>query len=265
MIIDTHAHISTIDPKWSIEQLLVGMDRYHIDYALVSTVDCCEGSSDHKILPRSQQHSQYEANQAMIDVVRQYPGRFGVLLWAKPHLECCDRLFEKLLVDNLDIVKGLKFHPYYSLMPFNSKKIESYIKLAEKYQIPVVCHTATDSDSQVKYVYEMAVKFPKVNFVAVHMGMTTDNQEAAKMIAKQPNMYGDTTWVKPKNAIRMMKLCGSDKLIFGTDSPVDGPDTYGHPEFYKIYMDRFRYMVGVEASEKVLWQNANRLFKLCWR
>lgn len=37
----------------------------------------------------------------------------------------------------------------------------------------------------------------------------------------------------------MIRKCGVDKLLFGTDSPIDGVDTYAY-DFYKTYFNDFK-------------------------
>ncbi|EIX5997604.1 amidohydrolase family protein, partial [Escherichia coli] len=116
-----------------------------------------------------------------------------------------------------DIIYGIKVHPYHSKMAFNSDKVQEYIRLAQKYDLPVVSHTSNDYESSPQLVYEMALKYPNVNFVMCHMGLATDNQEAIELIAKLPNLYGDTAWVRADMVYQSIKICGSDKILFGTD------------------------------------------------
>lgn len=51
----------------------------------------------------------------------------------------------------------------------------------------------------------MALKYPNVNFVMCHMGLATDNQEAIELIAKLPNLYGDTAWVRADMVYQAIK------------------------------------------------------------
>ena len=61
----------------------------------------------------------------------------------------------------------------------------------------------------------------------VHLGLGTDHELAIKLISKLPNLYGDTTWVNAKDTLKAIKVCGVDKIMFGSDNPIDGLETLG--------------------------------------
>jgi predicted TIM-barrel fold metal-dependent hydrolase len=261
MIIDTHVHIGKIlkfdMPK---EMVLASMEKYKIDYSLVSTINSSEVDFNQILIPKELQRGQVEANQEVINFANNNKSKIGVLLWGKPNTEGVTKDFEQLIIDNRDIVYGIKIHPFHSKVSFDDKRVEEYIKLAEKYKLTMVSHTAGDECSKPQKVYNMALKYPNVKFVMVHMGLETDNKEAINLIAKLPNLYGDTTWVDPKNAIKMINLCGEDKLMFGTDNPIDGIDTYAHPTSCSVYLNEFKDMVSNEVYEKVMYKNAKKVF-----
>jgi predicted TIM-barrel fold metal-dependent hydrolase len=126
----------------------------------------------------------------------------------------------------------------------------------------VVSHTAGSPESSPQSVYEVALRYPEVSFVMVHLGLGTDNQEAIELVARLPNLYGDTSWVPPEKALQAIRECGEDKILFGTDSPIAGPDTYGAPDFYPYYFQEMRDDLSRQAYEKLMFRNAIRLFKL---
>lgn len=243
------------------EMLLESMDKYNIDYSLISNIEGAEFDNDQNLIPKEIQHSQKEINEAAIKLAKDYPTKIGVLMWARPSVEGCTKEFEKMIIDNKDVVYGIKIHPYHSKISFDSAEVEEYIKLAERYDLPVVVHTDMGFESSPQKVYNMAIKYPKVNFVMVHMGLGTDNEEAIELISKLSNLYGDTTWVNPENSLNMIKKCGIDKLLFGTDSPIDGVDTYAN-DFYQTYFNDFKNELSFEDYDKLIYKNAVKLFKL---
>lgn len=261
LIIDMHTHIgSALNFHIPGEMLLEAMDKYKIDYALVSSSECIEADHSGTILPPDKQISQIDANQRILDFAKNHKTRIGVLLWGKPHTEQCDEQFEQLLIEDREMIYGIKIHPFHSAIPFHHPNVQRYICLAQKYHLPVLTHTAPDRNCSAKLVYQMALKYPNVNFIMGHMELGTDNKRAMKYIAQRPNLYGDTAWVYPENAVRMVAICGAKKLLFGTDAPIDGVDTYAHPDFYKKYLGSFRSMVGETNYNKIMWENAVRLF-----
>ena len=63
-----------------------------------------------------------------------------------------------------------------------------------------------------------------------------------------------------KCVFRIIRAGGEDKLLFGTDSPIAGADTYGDHLYYTAYWTDFRSKVTDEQYEKLMHGNAERLF-----
>lgn len=60
----------------------------------------------------------------------------------------------------------------------------------------------------------------------VHMGLGTDNKEAIDLLEKVDNLYGDTTWVPMDTTLEVIRRYGEERMVWGTDSPIDGVNTY---------------------------------------
>jgi predicted TIM-barrel fold metal-dependent hydrolase len=105
----------------------------------------------------------------------------------------------------------------------------------------------------------MAAIFPELKFVMVHMGMDSDNSEAIALIKETSNIYGDTCVVKHKNVIKAIKECGADKILFGTDSIVNGIDTY---KKYIPLVEKIKETFAEEEVIKVLGLNCMTIFNL---
>ncbi len=268
MIIDTHVHIgSMLDFVMTEEDVLYSMEKYGIDYCLVSSINATEFDHELKLIPQKFQHSQIEATNDVIAFAKKNPKKIGVAVWVKPYGEKADYDLYKLIDNNRKYIKAIKFHPYHSNEPFDSPKVEPFIELAEHYGLPVVTHTGGSDAASCIRVYNMAKRHPKTNFVMVHMGLGTDNQEAIELVSKLPNLYGDTAWVPVKSTLQLIQKAGIDKVVFGSDSPIDGKDTYGcnrkgDRSLYQEYFNEFRDMVTPEEYDKVMYQNAQRLFNI---
>jgi predicted TIM-barrel fold metal-dependent hydrolase len=263
MIIDSHMHTGTIGPfDMPPEMVLGAMDRYQIDFGLVSNIEGAEVDQDQVLLPPEMQCSQQGVNDRLLRFVRAHPGRLGALLWIKPATESCTAEFEAMVADNLDVVHGLKVHPFLSATSLDSPAVAKYIELARRHDLPVVCHSARSPESSPRKVYEVAARCPEVNFVMVHLGLGTDNLESIELVASLPNLYGDTTWVAPPKALQAIRDCGEDKILFGSDNPIAGPDTYGAPDFYLYYFREMQAELSRQAYDKLMFRNAIRLFKL---
>ena len=266
MIIDTHVHIGTsLNFNMTEEQVLYSMEEYGIDKVIISNSEAASHDHDRKLLPREYQVSAAECLRRCLDFARKNSGRIYVAVWVKPSVERVSRELENLIAENLDLIKAIKFHPYHSGVSFASDACREYIKLAEKYSLAVLTHTGNCEDDSPRRVYEMAKEFPEVPFVMVHLGLGTDNKEAIELCGKCENLYGDTTWVSTASALEFLRVCGDDKLLFGSDNPIDGKDTYkengfGERSLYQEYFGEFREQVSPETYEKIMSKNAERLF-----
>ena len=68
-------------------------------------------------------------------------------------------------------------------------------------------------------------------------------------------------------AIKFIDKCGNHKLMFGSDMPIDGLDTYsengcGQPSMYREYFNGLETKLSSEDYEKLMWKNATSFFKL---
>lgn len=267
MTVDSHVHIGGKVSGLEMTEcdVLYAMNTYKIDKILVSNADSVECDANQKILPENLQISQYDSNVRAINFARNNVGHVYVGAWIKPNTEHLDRQFEELIERNLDVVKAIKVHPFYSALKFNDEKLVEYIEFAESLNLPIVVHTATDDFSKVDLVFEMAKRFPNVKFLMAHLELGSDNQHAIYLCSSQSNLYGDTAWVSMQNAISFTKRCSSEKLLFGSDTPIDGKDTYatnkeGQRSIYQDYFFELSKYIAKSDYEKIMSQNAIRFF-----
>lgn len=262
MIIDSHTHIGKmLNFNMPGEMLLSSMENYGVAFSLTSTINCTETDHSQIPIPTEMQHSQYLSNKQAVDFAKASGGKVGVLLWIKPRFETCDDDFKSLYLKNKDVVYGLKMHPYHSKLPLDNKNVEKYLDFASEYRLPMLIHTATEECSKPQGVYNAAKKYPNINFVMGHLGLGSDNKQALSLLTQLPNLYGDTCWVDPQNIIDFINNGNEDKLMFGTDNTIDGKDTLSHP-YYKYYFNDIKKKISPQAYEKLMWQNATKIYKL---
>ena len=101
----------------------------------------------------------------------------------------------------------------------------------------------------------------------VHMGLGTDNKKALELLGKADNLYGDTTWVPMGTTIEAIKRYGSERMMFGSDMPIDGVDTYlqnpkGDRSMYQDYFHELPKLISAKAYDDLMYQNAVMVFKL---
>ncbi|SCN25967.1 putative metal-dependent hydrolase of the TIM-barrel fold protein [Clostridium sp. N3C] len=260
MIIDSHVHFGTTN-KFNMpsEILLESMKKYNIDYSIVSNVEACEFSSELIPIPKSTPCLQLSANEKTLNLVKNHAYKLKGLFWICPNSESFDDNIGNFILENSKHFVGIKMHPFHSNIAISDLKCEEYLKFAQKHKIPFVVHTAADEKSHVRHVYLMAKKYPDIDFVMVHMGLGTNNLEAIEYISQLDNLYGDTTWVSLENTLMAIKKCGSEKILFGTDSPIDGINTY---DKYLELMEGLKKKLPKKDYENVMFRNAIKLFKL---
>ncbi len=268
MIIDSHAHIGRIlFFNLPVRHVLYSMEKYGVAFSLVSNIESTEYYQEGKHLPRLFQKSQYRVLKRTLRAVKKHPDKLGALMWLKIESELPDEKFCRLIEKNRRYIYGIKLHPYRSETAPDIARLKPVYDLARRFDLPVVAHTGNIEQASTRHLFNAAKENPNVNFVAVHMDLDSDNKEAIDLIAQLPNLYGDTTWVPLKSTLYAIEKCGSEKILFGTDNPIDGKDTLlvnkaGQRALSQEYFNEFKTMVSAEDYENIMYKNAERLFKI---
>ena len=259
-IVDAHTHLATWPDVPSAEtNLLAGMERHGIAASLVSHADCTSFPGEHeaKIEPLSQE----EGLRQCIDFARRNPGRIYVAAWftplraAEPSAE-----FIRLIQDNRDIVKALKFHPYLERCRLDDRRVEPYLRLAAELDLPVLVHTAVDEYSSIGAFVHACREHPSIGFVAAHLELLSDHEFAIDALKGVHNAWGDTAWVDLYHAKKAMDVLGKDRVFFGSDSPINGNATLDDP----MYLEFFRNALNLDGYdyEGLMGRNAANFYGL---
>ncbi len=268
MIIDTHVHNGVYGgfniPDSMVEEFI---DKYNVDHIIVSNCMACENDEQLNRIPVELANPQNKVFKDTIAFARKHPGRIYVMPWIKPATDGVDDEFISIIENNLDIVKGIKFHAHNSNLPTDSPLLIPYIEIARRFHLPIAIHTGGVEAASAEHVYNAALANPDVNFIMVHMELGTNNENAIEYISKLPNLYGDTTWVPISSVLKFIEKCGCDRIVFGSDSPIDGADTYstnktGDPSLYLQYFNDLPKLIDNETYEKIMFKNAIKLFNL---
>jgi len=198
---------------------------------------------------------------------RENKDKIGVAVWVKPLTETVTQELETMIAENRDIIYALKLHPFHSKISPMDKKVKPYLELAKKYHLPVVSHTGGCEEASPVHLYEAAKAYPEIPFVMVHMGLGSDNKEALDLLGKADNLYGDTTWVPIDTTMEAIRRYGSKKMLFGSDMPIDGVDTYacnaeGEKSVYQDYFHILPEKISEDEYKDLMYRNAVRLFDI---
>ena len=170
------------------------------------------------------------------------------------------------------LAKAIKIYLGYTHFYAYDKIYHPFYKLAEKYNCPVIFHTGDTfgGNALLKYAHpltidEVAVKFPKVNFVIAHIGepWTID---AAEVIYKNPNVYTDISGfvigkidkadekrIKEKIRYALDYVGNPKKFLYGSDWPLISMTSY---------IKLMKKIIPSKFHKDIFYNNAKELFKL---
>ena len=259
--IDTHMHIGHWPTLRKCENMILRMMESHqIDFAFVSNADCSEFPSVEREGWELYKATQEEGLEECIRFARRNEGKIGVLVWVNPNKETISKELIDLITNNRDLIYGLKIHPWESRIKLTHDKLIPYMELAKEFRLPVYVHTAKDKYSDIRYLGYMAKDYPDIKFVAAHMQLNGKVEDCIRLMRNYPNVYADTAWVKMSTAEKVIAAVGSDRIFFGTDSPIDGETTLDE----EIYEEYFTNALALpeEDYENIMWKNAKRVFHI---
>lgn len=263
MVIDAHTHIGYWSSLRKTKRcLLRSMKKYNISKAIYS-FDASEFKNED---PNGHKHKNKVIKMKQLDIAKKslrfakFHQNMYMLIWIKPYFEQNVNELEKFYLKNKKYIKGLKIHPCLSHLKMTDRRLIPYLNFAKKYNLPILVHTADDEYSKIKYLQTVAKKYPTVTFIAAHMELLSDNKEAIEIIKKNKNIYGDTAWVNIET-IKLAKQEGIlEKIMFGTDCPIDGYKTYSNP-IYQAYFNNELNLSSIDLG-MLMHINAERVYKI---
>lgn len=258
-IIDIHAHTGSFG-SFAIgpDVLMRNLQQYGIKMALVSNIDGAE-------MPETRNLSELEANQATANLVQRFPKQLRGLLWARPEDGSAENVERFLNAPYQGLFVGIKMHPEFNHFQADDLRVDSYMKLCEKYRIPAVFHCGREhSNSSPSNIYALARRHPAVPVILYHSGFFADHEASIQAVQesiskKNAMLYLETAQVKPEDVLTMIQKVGADHVLFGTDATYYGEDHYGH---YQEMIDLLQAKLSPEDFEKVTHTNAALLFRL---
>lgn len=256
-IIDSHAHLG----YWpTLNQckanLLESTKNNNIDFTLLS-FDGSEFKENNSFLKPL---TSLTAAKKVLSFINDNKEHFGLLIWIRPFFEKNAAEIELFIKKHIDIIYGLKVHPFLSRVRMTDERLCPYIEVAEKLNLPILVHTAKDKYSQLKYLIRVCKKYPKVKFIAAHCVLETDHNEIIAALLECKNLYCDTAWVDINFIKKLIDYKLTDKILFGTDNPIDGIRTLDE----EIYQNYFNNSIRLTKSQinKIMYKNAIKLYDI---
>ncbi len=212
---------------------------------------------------------------------------------------------EKLFKNHPNKFIGLKFHPEGLKLEADSALYDPYLEFAKEHKIPCLFHSYNSKFyehpkehwtldkslySRPEQIYTLAKRHPDVPFIMAHCGGTGDInvEEAVNTIitsAKKGDakLYADLSWVSIDvkedepfmgdliNAIKKLKNSEAgdltDRIMFGTDAPIDRFSKENAVESYRGYIKNIHKAIkenfGTDAddiADKIFFKNAKKVY-----
>jgi len=167
----------------------------------------------------------------------------GILMFAPTDYDMDSVKFEQLVKDKKIEVFG-EIAPYYSGTTLSDSVWQPYLRICEKYDIPVAVHTgggdpggtySWSPKARLRFgdpylIEDVLVKYHKIRIYLMHAGGEDWPEHAIRLMAYYPQLYTDLAvmlWVGPntqryiKEFLRNAKEAGYlDRVMFGSDQMV---------------------------------------------
>ena len=251
VIIDSHAHVGgswmgKVKNPYTPERMKEIMQSFGVRYACVSTWDvlndiergnadvCALAKRDPFYIPYVVVCPVHEHDS--VEAIRHYVGGEGF--------------------------RGIKMHPTANSYRVDSlRMMEPVMKLAAEYDVPVLFHGEDDGCGSPYQFATLAEAFPECKIIVAHMchGLWLD---AIEVCRSHDNIWLDTAECSPHNfkMERAIRLCGPEKIIFGTDTPVT--DIGAHLAIFENINTYYPGTLTPEGLEQILAGNIAKLLKM---
>lgn len=166
--------------------------------------------------------------------------------------------------------RGLKIHPVLQMINLRDPKVDAAVQVCGEAGLPIISHCGENSYyierelerntpefGNVKYMIELANKYPQYNIVGAHAGGLTggEMEVLAEGTKGLPNFYVDTTFRCAEDIRKIIEYFGEDRVLYGTDNPW-ASEKGSIAEVVEACGG------SAELEDKVLYANAARLLHL---
>ncbi len=248
MIIDAHVHLGedvVFDEVNTEEELIRYYDEFDIDGGIIQP-----------FIPRPYVKDHQEIHDRIAKLCEElWPRKkyFGMAS-INPHFYPEDYDAEAERCINKLGFKAIKITPIAHACHPSSKDAYHVYEVCRKLQVPLMIHTGNGIPfADPTSVYQAAHDFPDVPVILAHAGSESFNQQARLLAMKLDNIFLEPSWVGTNAVKHMINKVGCDKIMFSSDNFDQIP----------VELAKYRQIIRNEDDlEKVMWKNANRIFKL---
>jgi uncharacterized protein len=212
-------------------------------------------------------------NSRILELCKRSKDLLFPILTVEPNEQSVEQCSRELR-ENRGYVKGFKIRLGYVLAFADDPIFDPIYRLAEEFNLPVMFHTGDTATStgSLKHSHPLTIDpvanaRPEMKIVICHFGNPWMS-DVGELIYKHPNVYADisglvagegskyaekyTDSLANKLSDAMYYAGGGDKVLFGTDYPVETYPAATHL-LRKLQIDQ-------EDLDKICWRNAMKVF-----
>lgn len=262
MIIDIHGHLGNINqaPFWAADA--AALDR------------CCAEAGVDKLCVSSARSLMYDTSEGNAELDAALGKSERLLGYVTVNPVFPETIRDLALLERNRKFRGVKVHPDYHGYDMASAAVVKFLdKVAERTPLMlfhVSCMPGTGFAAPLR-VARFAARHPKTKFILAHVAGMYQNavypyfpnlqglEDVSAM--KLRNVWVDTAhylmYVYPGVMQRMVDLAGADRLVFGSDAPLQGPMQM------RFAIETIRALdISQADKERILWRNAASLLRL---
>ncbi len=263
-IFDAHIHYLGRFKKRN-ETLTDFMDKYHIDRAVVTTLNQAanlntllntdKGEEETVFLNKIALKEQYD-HEEVRNLVENNPERLVGVYWFNPRIATDEdwKLLKKYITDYN--FKGVKTQCYVDLL----KVPEDLYSLAEfcvEYDVPLFLHSGSgfffQKSVRAKDYHDLFRKYKELKAVILHAAFTMEYTiSCLRYFTRMTNVYFETSVSIPYGIMTLIKAMGAERVLYGSDAPAaTTPD---------IEINKIRILnLDEETLNKVFYENTRDL------
>lgn len=205
MIIDNHVHVGWYrDGYHSPQEIWEDENHAGVDEICVSSTSTCA-----------------DLYEMVINEIKELQTlgkqRIHPILWLTPNM--LDSSAISYMQNSGIKWEGIKIHPEaHKEWAYNRNLTIQAANIAQARNIPLMIHTGEDSFSSAQTYEYLFIRYPHLKFVLAH---GKPLQQVISLFAKYHNIVIDTAFMQAKDVRKLVRLGFPDKMIFGTDTPIN--------------------------------------------
>jgi len=204
--IDAHTHLGQdLDGRsLSLDDLLVELDRFHVDRAVVFPFNDPEQGKDFRV-PNERVWAAYErAPDRIVPFMRLNPNG----PWEAEYERCRDRGH-----------RGVKLHPRAQRFALGSRRARELCEQAAADHLPVVVHTGFGVEEDIADAIGELLAGPNGLTVLLAHSSFIDMNQALRVLGPRPNAYFETSVVPAYDLFEVLTSVEPSRVVFGSDLP----------------------------------------------